>query len=215
LHQFEGDIGIKLTLNARARQFGVFLVLVGAVTGAGLFEPKFGVICQNKDDLTIPLKLDMIPSLSEFKTAVGSVSAEQQSFAQQYRSAQLASSVLAVCVIQVKPLLEKVLNLAESSLIREVALTQDLLELFVVYQIPPDLLSYVGSSDDKEVQVEKVKLQLRRVQLLIEAEKVRDLIESHDEAVRIEKTRRPTKLATVFEYLGFSVTFFYCKKSYG
>lgn len=61
------DRGLTLSLSARARQFSSFLVLVGRVSGAGLFDPQFGMIVQNKDEVTIPLDLETIPSAGEFK----------------------------------------------------------------------------------------------------------------------------------------------------
>jgi hypothetical protein len=67
MHEFEGNSGMKLMLNARARQFSCFLVLVGRIAGPGLFDPQFGMICQNKDDISIPLDIETIPSAGEFK----------------------------------------------------------------------------------------------------------------------------------------------------
>ena len=45
-------------------------------------------------------------------------------------------------VIEIKPQLEKVLNLPPGALTKEIELTQHLLELFTKYQISCDLLSY-------------------------------------------------------------------------
>jgi hypothetical protein len=55
---------------------------------------------------------------------------------------QLESTLFAVCVIQIKPQLEKVLKLQADSLTKEIKLTQDLMQLFIKYQIPTDLLSF-------------------------------------------------------------------------
>ena len=49
---------------------------------------------------------------------------------------QLEGSVFGVLVLQLKPQLERVLNLPASSLTKEIELTQQLLGLFVTYQIP-------------------------------------------------------------------------------
>lgn len=57
---------------------------------------------------------------------------------------QLESTLFGVCVIQIKPQLEKLLKLNDDGLTKEIALTQDLLNLFIEYQIPSDLLSYDG-----------------------------------------------------------------------
>jgi hypothetical protein len=85
-------------------------------------------------------------------------------------------------VIQIKPQLEKLLNLTENSLTKEIRLTQDLLELFIQYQIPSDLLSYGGGSKDKEVRLDSVKGNVRSVQLLVDTEKLKELLGSLDAA---------------------------------
>jgi hypothetical protein len=80
-HQFAGYSGLKLNMIARARQFSSFILLVGAIASADQFEPKYGIIIQNKDDLKIPLMLETIPTPKEFKDAIESLSPEQQRFA--------------------------------------------------------------------------------------------------------------------------------------
>ncbi len=178
MHQFGDETGMKLSLSARARQFGSFLVLVGRIAGPGLFDPQFGMICKNKDEITIPLDIETIPSAGEFKAATVSISPEQQAFAKMFRGMQLASTLFAVCVIQIKPQLEKLLNLTEDSLTREIKLTQDVMELFIVYQIPSDLLSYGGGSTDKEVRLGSVRRNVRSVQLLLESEELKEEIDT-------------------------------------
>ena len=106
-HQFDGASGLKLSLNARARQFSCFLVLVGRIAGPALFDPQFGMIVQNKDDINIPLDLETIPTPKEFRDAIESLSPEQQAFAKLYRGMQLSSTLFGVCVIQIKPQMEK------------------------------------------------------------------------------------------------------------
>ncbi|CAJ1378400.1 unnamed protein product [Effrenium voratum] len=108
------------------------------------FEPTAALIIQNKDDLAIPLLLETVPTPKEFIDSIQSLSPEQQRFAKAWRKMQLSSSLFAVCVVQIKPLLDWVLNLPEFSLTKEIQLTQDLIELFVKYQVPPDLMSYDG-----------------------------------------------------------------------
>ncbi len=92
-HSFSGDAGLALRLNARARQFSSFLVLLGRVTGPGLFDPQYGFIVQNKDDISIPLELETIPSAKAFKEAISSLSTEQQRFAKAFRSMQVRDCV--------------------------------------------------------------------------------------------------------------------------
>ena len=60
---------------------------------------------------------------------------------------QLSSTLFTLCTIQIKPQLEKVLNLKPDSLTKEIKLTQELMELFIDYQIPSDLLSFSGDVD--------------------------------------------------------------------
>jgi hypothetical protein len=88
------------------------------------------------------LLTETLPSPKEFKDAIASLSPEQQRFCKAFRSMQLGSTLFGVCVVQIKPQLEKVLNLPPDALIKEILLTQDLMKLFIEYQIPSDLLSY-------------------------------------------------------------------------
>ena len=54
------------------------------------------------------------------------------------------------------------LRLPANSLTKEIALTQDLLKLFVEHQIPSDLLSYSGPSDASVAEkLEAVKEHVR------------------------------------------------------
>lgn len=61
-HQFSGQSGSSLSLVARARQFSSFILLVGTITGAGLFEAKQALVIQNKDDLKVPLMIETVRS---------------------------------------------------------------------------------------------------------------------------------------------------------
>ena len=152
---FAGSAPPSLQLSARARQFSSFLMLVGRMQSATTFEPQYGIILQNKDDLTIPLMLETLPSAKEFRDAIESLSPEQQRFAKAYREMQLEGSVFGVLIIQLKPQLEALLKLPADSLTKEIQLCQDLLELFISYQIPSDLLTYEG--DAAAAPVEKVR----------------------------------------------------------
>merc|ERR1719223_714827 len=148
---FSGESGASLSLVSRARQFSSMLVLVGRISSARTFEPKYAAIVQNKDELQIPLDMSTIPTPKEFKDAIESLSPEQQEFAKAFRSMQLESTLFGVLVVQIKPQLEKVLNLHEDSLTKEIKLTQDLMQLFIEYQIPSDLLSYDAGSEAASV----------------------------------------------------------------
>uniref|UniRef100_A0A7S1KV23 Uncharacterized protein n=1 Tax=Alexandrium catenella TaxID=2925 RepID=A0A7S1KV23_ALECA len=173
-HQFSGHSGSKLSLVSRARQFSSMLVLIGRIASASTFEPKYAAVVQNKDELTIPLDLSTIPTPKEFKDAIESLSPEQQAFAKAFRAMQLESTLFGVLVIQIKPQLEKVLKLPADSLTKEIKLTQDLMQLFIKYQIPSDLLSYEDGCDADGAAVvaptptEKLEAVKRHVQAMHE-----------------------------------------------
>jgi len=143
---------LTLSLTARARQFSCFMLLIGKITSRDSFEPKQALIIQNKDDLRVPLLLENLPTPQQFADAIESLSPEQQRFAKAYRGMQLAATLFALVIIQIKPQLEKLLNLPDDSLTKEIKLTQDLMELFLKYQIPSDLLSYEGTAKATVVQ---------------------------------------------------------------
>ena len=67
-----------------------------------------------------------------------------------------------ICDIPLKPQMEKLLNLPEGALTKEIKLMQDLVSLFVEYQIPPDLLSFDGTKDTDEKLKGKVEAQKSR-----------------------------------------------------
>lgn len=148
LHEFSTSVSQTLTLTASARQFSSYILMVGRVSSSNSFEPSYAMIVKNKDDVSIPIDLEVIPSLREFNNAISSLSPEQQDFAQAIRALQMESTLFGICVIQIKPQLEKVLNLPRDSLTKQIELTEQLMELFIEYQIPTDFLSYRRSSND-------------------------------------------------------------------
>jgi hypothetical protein len=186
--QFSGQGMPNLTLQARARQFSSFIVLLGSLSGADVFQPKHAILVQNKDELSIPLNLETLPSAGEFRDAIESLSPEQQRFAKAVRAMQLEGSLFGILVLQVKPALEKLLRLPSDSLTKEIELTQDVLRLFQDYQIPSDLLSYEPAfpgaevSDSTATKLDFVREQVRRMHDLIAAEKERQLEERRQEA---------------------------------
>ena len=162
-HQFDKDEQAtdldaghaEYQLVARAQQFSNFLLVIGSMAGPDTLEPKAAIVLQNKDEVIIPLLTQVLPSSQEFKDAVASLSPEQQAFCRAFRGMQLESSVFGICIIQLKPQLEELLGLPPKSLTKEIQLTQDLMSLFVEYQIPSDLLSY----DEEEAEMDDEVLQ--------------------------------------------------------
>ncbi|KAJ9471548.1 hypothetical protein DIPPA_28427 [Diplonema papillatum] len=182
-HRFSFEQPPPMTLAARSRQFSGYVLLLGRIGGADLFLPSHAMIVQNKDEFDIPLMLDEIPSAQEFRDAIESLSPEQQRFAKAYRSMQLESTLFAVCIVQIKPQLEKVLNLPYDSLTKEIQLTQRLLELFIEYHIPPDLVSFQCDSmeDPDEIpaakKVEAVKAHVDAMFAIIKDSKQKEVDE--------------------------------------
>ena len=184
-HSFSDSSSATLQLVAQARQFSSFIVLIGRIASATVFDPKYAIIVQNKDEITIPLSLRQIPTPKEFKDAIQSLSPEQQKLAKAFRSMQLESTLFGICVIQIKPHLEEVLKLPPDSLTKEIKLNQDLMKLFIEYQIPSDLLSFDGEEDNSvRTKLDKVLSNVNAIKEIIkdskaeeieEQERVRDL----------------------------------------
>lgn len=176
MHQFSGQPAAQLNLVARARQFSSFIMMLGTIPAANAFEPKHAIVIQNKDDLVVPLLLNTIPTPKEFKDAIQSLSPEQQRFCKAFRSMQLASTLFGVCIVQIKPQMELLLKLPDDSLTKEIRLTQDLMELFIKYQIPSDLLSFDGNpNESKARKLEVVKAHVTTLQAMIERSKQEQL----------------------------------------
>jgi hypothetical protein len=191
VHSFSGSGLPTLRLAAQARQFSGYMVFVGRIASATTFEPKYGMIVQNKDEIYIPLSLEQIPTPKAFRDAIESLSPEQQRFARAYRAMQLESSLFGILVIQIKPQLEKVLNLSADALTKEIKLTQELMELFIKYQIPSDLLSYDeqrGNEDGFEavttssMRLNSVKENVKAINDMIKTSKDEELAERVQEA---------------------------------
>jgi hypothetical protein len=183
LHQFSHQTDASLRLTARARQFSSFVLLAGKIASADTFEPTHAVIVQNKDDVLVPLLLEQIPSAKAFRDAIESLSPEQQRFAKAFRAMQLESTLFGVAVVEIKPQLERLLKLNPDALTKEIRLTQDLMELFIEYQVPSDLLAYDGK-DDRDVahKISEVKRNVGAVQDMIKAAKAKELEEERQKA---------------------------------
>jgi hypothetical protein len=160
----------------RARQFSSFLVVLGRLGPARTFEPSHAMIVKDKDEISIPLLLEQLPTPKAFRDAIASLSPEQQRFAQAVRSMQLSGSVFGLLVLQLKPQLEALLRLAPQALTKEIKLTQTLLDLFISYQIPSDLLSYDGDEAvSAQQKLESVKAHVKAITDMVEAAKAAEV----------------------------------------
>ena len=152
----------KFQITARSGPYCNFILLLGNIHASDLFYPTHATIIKSKDlNILIPLFLEYIPSAKTFRDATESLSEEMKEFAKSYRNMQLESTLFGFCVIQIKPQLEKLLNLPYDSLTKEIELTEDIQDLFIKYQIPSDLISY---DDDKNLPV---SFQINRVKYLV------------------------------------------------
>ena len=189
-----------LRMVATARQFSSYIVLLGSLSSASTFEPKFACLLQNKDELTIPLLLESIPSAQQFRDSIESLSPEQRRFAQAYRAMQLESTLFGVVLLQVKPQLEQVLQLKPDSLTKEIALTQDIMKLFMDYQIPADLLSYDEASSSKaanasaDARIASVRKNVGKIKTMLDEAKQDELEEKNREQAFSAPSQEPTIL---------------------
>lgn len=177
---------------ARARQFSSFLLLLGTMSGPQELSVSHAIILRNRDEVLIPLLSEVLPSAKAFRDSIVSLSPEQQAFAKALRGMQLQRSVFGICVIQLKPQLERLLALPSGALTKEIQLTENIVSLFVDYQIPPDLLSYAGDeSADTAFKLGAVIGHVSKVMEMIDAKKKEQLEEETRKAdMRHEKTRR-------------------------
>ena len=149
-HKFSTEAMPALQVCARAQHFSGFVLMVGTIGGPGLFLPKHAVYVKDGDEVLMPLLLEQIPSAKEFRDAIESLSPAQQRFARAYRALQMEATLFGICVVQVKPLLERALNLPEGSLTQEIALTQAALQLLTTNGIPCDQLAYQNDGLDAD-----------------------------------------------------------------
>jgi len=142
--RFSNNSTTSLNLSVRARQFSAFVFTAGTIETGDMFKPQCAMIIQNKDELQIPLLLEMIPSPREFRDAMATLSPEQQRFAQANRAMQ--STLFAMCLIPIKPQLERVLRRHP----KEIRLSHDIMQLLVEFQIPTDLVAYDGDKNERK-----------------------------------------------------------------
>eukprot|EP00668_Euglena_longa_P009751 GGOE01011787.1.p1 GENE.GGOE01011787.1~~GGOE01011787.1.p1 ORF type:complete len:958 (-),score=372.79 GGOE01011787.1:642-3515(-) len=192
-HQFSGQAAGRLFLAARARQFSSFLVLVGRIPSRDTFDPTYACLLQNKDELRIPLDLEAIPTPKEFRDAIESLSPEQQRFAKAIRAMQLGSTLFGILVIQVKPQLERLLRLPPDSLTKEIQLTQDLMEMFIRYQVPSDLLTACSSGEPVPPAAEavgRVKGHVKAMKEMIDGARKKELEDEAERRIKKELEER-------------------------
>ena len=182
-------------ITARARQFSSFMLIIGKISGPDTFEPQEACIISNKDEIFLPLLLEELPTAKAFRDAISSLSPEQRRFAEAFRAMQLSSSVFGLLTIQLKPQLETLLGLPPCSLTKEVRLSEDLLSLFIDYQIPSDLLSYDGPDGVEAAEkVAVVKKNAQSVLDMIESLKekeIKDQAARADMAFETRQTEHP------------------------
>eukprot|EP01084_Bolivina_argentea_P263782 446606_1 len=180
---FNEDQTVNHRLTARAQQFSSFVLMVGRITAFDCFEPQHAIIIKDKDEVVLPLNFNELPTQKEFNDAIRSLSPEQQAFCRALRTMQLESTLFAFLVVQIKPHLENLLRLPDGVLAKEIQLSQDLMQLFIDYQVPSDLLTYDGDPKrGPEDKLTAVKEHVRALQDMIEKQKEKELKDAKQEA---------------------------------
>jgi hypothetical protein len=99
-----------------------------------------------------------------------------------------------VLVIQIKPHIERLLNLRPDSLTKEIELGQYLMEMFVRYQIPSDLLSYDGDeAAEGRTRVDRVRANVQAIRDMLHRAKEEEGNEKvlQDRAMKGEEYQLP------------------------
>ena len=180
--QFQSAPEPSYRITARARAFSSFILVLARVASATAIEPVAAVLLGSKDELHIPLLFERLPTPQQFRDAISSLSPEMQRFAKAYRAMQLESTLFCLCVIEVKPQLERLLRLPQDALTKHIKLTQDLLDLFIEHQIPSDLLSYDGDEHAPLAdKIQRVAHHAQAVAAIIDAQRAADLAKAEEE----------------------------------
>ena len=171
LNSFSGSPSVGMRLSARSRPFCNFIVIAGRMATNNVLDPEIATVVQRKDELDFLLKTEPIPAPKAFRDAIASLSPEMQRFAKAFRSMQLSSTLFGVCILEIKPQVERALALPEGSLYKETELMDDVIDLFLEYNIPADLMSYDGSPEDHpDEKVRRVKDLVSQIQAMIQKE---------------------------------------------
>lgn len=209
--RFDGDHEAQNTrIIARARQFSSFVLMIGTMSGSDEFIPREAILLANKDEALLQLLCEELPTAQVFKKSIESLSPEQRAFAKAFRAMQLQSTLFALCIVQVKPALEAVLNLPDDSLTKEIKLSQRLMSHLVTYQIPSDQLSsdIDGPAKDEDEEADKppnepesVEQEQRRLaERTQKVERVRHLAQEMEDMLEESKQEELRDAALVAQY---------------
>ena len=170
----------QINLKLRARRFCSYLVMLGRVPEKGVFQPEGALMIGSGDDVSIPLECFFVPSAVAFADAIQSLSEEQRTFCELFRSMQLSATLLGVVVVQIKPQLERLLHMPRDSLTKQLQLLWELEFLLVRLQIPCGLVSYDADEsalvpeeedeEDEEAIVAQVRANVTRMLKLVPAD---------------------------------------------
>eukprot|EP00754_Rhynchopus_humris_P031235 Rhum_TRINITY_DN15326_c0_g1::Rhum_TRINITY_DN15326_c0_g1_i1::g.151839::m.151839 len=192
-YTFGSTAGRAFTLRAEAREFASFALVLAKLGTAGQLAAEEVLIVQNKETLRIPLMLEALPTPKAFKRAISSLSPEQQRFAKTYRSLQLQGTLFVVATVELKPLMERVLNLPPNSLSKEIKLTHSLIELFVTHDISSEMLCYDADVDGEagttREKVAHVKQHAADITAFIDDVKAKALAEKPDPKDQVKEGR--------------------------
>ncbi|KAJ3387389.1 hypothetical protein HDU92_001967 [Lobulomyces angularis] len=98
-----------------------------------------------------------------------------------------------ILIVQIKPQLEKLLKIPNDSLTKEIQLTQDLMELFIKYQIPSDLLTFDGNESlDQSTKLNAVKEHVARIKEMLNNSRKKEL--EHEKELKDLELRNKERL---------------------
>ena len=108
---------------------------------------------------------------------------------------QLASSLFGVLVVQLKPQVEAVLGLEPGALTKEIALTEQLMEFFMQYQIPTDMFA-TGVSVLRKKKKRHAQIRRGKKSALFPSSLVVSLLRGQKETILCETKNKGSVLAS-------------------
>ena len=132
---------LNLELKISSKRFNGIIAVLGTIEEGCRLKPCHAITLVDSDSVTIPFIQEMISSGNK-NVNLESLSEEQRQFALAYKNIQLANSLFGVLLVPLIPNLEKLVNLPEDSLLSEVQLVTDLVEIFSKFQVSGDLIAF-------------------------------------------------------------------------
>ena len=155
---FKGEeaAGEQIQLSVRAKQFSSFVVMLGEVSSEN-FKPSHAIVVKNKDDVLIPFLIDGKDPSSQQKAQE-----QHPNFFAAFQQLQKHNQLMGICILHIKPLIERSFRLQEGSLAKDLSICEDLLEL-AADSLGPSFISLDNTlcNEDKLIQMNSQITELR------------------------------------------------------